>query len=154
MVDDHVDASRSISGEIFVTDPKESKRLRISNFIPERFPPYTFTWISEGLQANPQVIYDRIGFYFQSVNDVLPIASEQNIRTLFEEFYFDPYPNRLGEAIILGFAALSANYRRETTLAEWCYWHAKKALSNEPNDAQFEYLLGSTLAVRLSNPFL
>jgi len=146
----YLDLSRSISGEIFLTHPTESRRLRICNFIPEPFPPHVNNWILAGVQSiRPQVINDFIASYFQSAYLALPIVEEQIIMNMFRQFVSDRSPERLVQAIVYGFVALSANYGRDRDLAEWCYGFANNALSSEPNDAQFEYLLACTLLVSL-----
>lgn len=149
------DVSRSISGEVFVAAPDGSKLLRISNFVAEQCPPYTFRWVSQGVQSiSPQLVDDLIVFYFRCGYSVLPISQEQDIRTLYTLYCSDAIPSPTIHAIIFAIAALSAKSRKCSysgewygDVAEWCYGTARNALSGESNDAQFEYLFASTLLV-------
>lgn len=151
-----IDVSRSVSGEIFVAASNQSKRVRVCNLVPERFPAYTFKWISESVQSVSQSVIDELlAFYFQSEYSVLPIVEERDIKYLFAHFSSDPSPNLVVFAIVYAVAALSAfscqhgkdgEYYRD--LGEWCYAKARNALLGERDDAQFEYLLACTLLVR------
>jgi hypothetical protein len=134
-----------------VAAPASSMRLKIYHFVTEPFPPYTYKWMSQGVQhISPESIDNLLVFYFQSVYSAVPIGEERDIRTLFKLLQkSDPSGNGLLKALVFAFCALSAIYQKDRDQAEWCYAVAKDALSKEPNDAQFEYLFASTLLVSL-----
>jgi len=150
-IDNAVDISRGISGEVFNDTQGSSELLRICNFVAEQFPPYKFQ--NPGPVTAEQVD-ELIVFYFRSQYSVVPIVEERDVRTLFAKFSSETSTSPAIKAIIFAIAALSANSRKYgasgeyfCALGEWCYGYARHALSDEPNDAQFEYLLAATLLV-------
>ena len=143
--------------------------LRITNFIPETFPPYRHYKIIRDLTVNDlDMMETLINSYFQGTYSVIPIAERQHLQTLFAVFRTDQEPSRIVpqepptqkpsrivRALIFGLVALAAHGCQEDEISgelyrqmgEWYYFSAKDVLDHENNDAQFEYLFASTLLV-------